>query len=188
MRSNTIDSESSPPRRNTRMSSSGASESELDTCDENVGLLGTRTARKKKPYTKRNEQTPSLHRPLSNINDEGDVDYDHDNFDPRDNYSSDEDILNSGPDAYGSTVGATISLKYNEACRAIHNNHFPERIVQGSSGSYFVKNIHDEIIAVFKPKNEEPYGSLNPKWLKWIHRVFLPCCFGRSCLPPNQGE
>lgn len=39
---------------------------------------------------------------------------------------------------------------------------------------------------MFKPKNEEPYGHLNPKWLKWIHRIFFPCCFGRSCLAPNQ--
>lgn len=43
-----------------------------------------------------------------------------------------------------------------------------------------------EKIGVFKPKNEEPYGSLNPKWMKWIHRIFFPCCFGRSCLVPNQ--
>jgi len=39
---------------------------------------------------------------------------------------------------------------------------------------------------VFKPKNEEPYGQLNPKWIKWLHKIFFPCCFGRSCLVPNQ--
>ncbi|KRX28295.1 Phosphatidylinositol 4-kinase type 2-beta [Trichinella nelsoni] len=44
-----------------------------------------------------------------------------------------------------------------------------------------------EIIGVFKPKNEEPYGHMNPKWLKWMQRVCCPCCFGRSCLPLNQG-
>jgi len=40
---------------------------------------------------------------------------------------------------------------------------------------------------VFKPKDEEPYGRLNPKWTKWMHKLCCPCCFGRSCLIPNQG-
>jgi hypothetical protein len=44
------------------------------------------------------------------------------------------------------------------------------------------------IIAVFKPKNEEPYGDLNPKWLKWFQRLLFPCCFGRNCLLRNQVE
>uniref|UniRef100_A0A914NVH7 Phosphatidylinositol 4-kinase type 2 n=1 Tax=Meloidogyne incognita TaxID=6306 RepID=A0A914NVH7_MELIC len=81
-----------------------------------------------------------------------------------------------------------ISRMYNlaEAIRAINHEIYPERIAQGSSGSYFVKNLKREKIAVFKPKNEEPYGSLNPKWIKWLHKLFFPCCFGRSCLVPNQ--
>jgi hypothetical protein len=73
-----------------------------------------------------------------------------------------------------------------EAHRAINHGIFPERIPQGSSGSYFVKNLRGEKIGVFKPKNEEPYGNLNPKWVKWLHKIFFPCCFGRSCLVPNQ--
>lgn len=40
---------------------------------------------------------------------------------------------------------------------------------------------------MFKPKNEEPYGQLNPKWTKWLHKTCCPCCFGRGCLIPNQG-
>ncbi len=44
-----------------------------------------------------------------------------------------------------------------------------------------------ETIAVFKPKDEEPYGHLNPKWTKWVHKLCCPCCFGRSCIVPNQG-
>ena len=40
---------------------------------------------------------------------------------------------------------------------------------------------------MFKPKDEEPYGQLNPKWTKWMHKICCPCCFGRSCLVPNQG-
>ncbi|KAL0269408.1 UNVERIFIED_CONTAM: hypothetical protein PYX00_007152 [Menopon gallinae] len=70
---------------------------------------------------------------------------------------------------------------------AIENGIFPERISQGSSGSYFCKNPDGKIIGVFKPKNEEPYGHLNPKWMKWMHKLCCPCCFGRSCLIPNQG-
>lgn len=70
---------------------------------------------------------------------------------------------------------------------AFEGEIYPERIVQGSSGSYFVKDIHEKKIAVFKPKDEEPYGRLNPKWTKWIHKLCCPCCFGRSCLVPNQG-
>lgn len=42
-------------------------------------------------------------------------------------------------------------------------------------------------MGVFKPKDEEPYGHLNPKWTKWLHRTCCPCMFGRSCLIPNLG-
>ncbi|XP_075222426.1 phosphatidylinositol 4-kinase II alpha isoform X1 [Lycorma delicatula] len=70
---------------------------------------------------------------------------------------------------------------------AIDNGILPERIYQGSSGSYFVKNPGGKNIGVFKPKDEEPYGRLNPKWTKWMHKLCCPCCFGRECLIPNQG-
>ena len=56
----------------------------------------------------------------------------------------------------------------------------PTRISQGSSGSYFCRNNEGKVVGVFKPKNEEPYGQLNPKWTKWIHRNLFPCFFGRS--------
>ncbi|WBW72139.1 1-phosphatidylinositol 4-kinase Lsb6 [Schizosaccharomyces osmophilus] len=72
-----------------------------------------------------------------------------------------------------------------EAKQAIDKNVFPCLISQGSSGSYFVNNDQGRIIAVFKPKDEEPYGKLNPKWIKWFHRNLFPCFFGRSCLIPN---
>ncbi|KAI5607401.1 phosphatidylinositol 4-kinase type 2-alpha [Silurus asotus] len=134
-----------------------------------------------------------------------------------------------------------------KAERAIEEGIYPERIYQGSSGSYFVKdsqggilgeslsssrtsshvqifynltpgdipemvplslkdvpvNLEDipvsledvlvtlnlalKIIGVFKPKNEEPYGQLNPKWTKWLQKLCCPCCFGRDCLVLNQG-
>lgn len=71
--------------------------------------------------------------------------------------------------------------------QAIESGVFPERISQGSSGSYFVKDTKGKIIGVFKPKSEEPYGHLNPKWTKYFHKLCCPCCFGRGCLLPNQG-
>ncbi|XP_067418662.1 phosphatidylinositol 4-kinase type 2-beta [Emydura macquarii macquarii] len=71
--------------------------------------------------------------------------------------------------------------------QAIECGIFPERISQGSSGSYFVKDPKGKTIGVFKPKSEEPYGHLNPKWTKYIHKICCPCCFGRGCLVPNQG-
>uniref|UniRef100_A0A3P8WB68 Phosphatidylinositol 4-kinase type 2 n=1 Tax=Cynoglossus semilaevis TaxID=244447 RepID=A0A3P8WB68_CYNSE len=71
--------------------------------------------------------------------------------------------------------------------QAIENGVPPERISQGSSGSYFVKDPKGKIIGVFKPKSEEPYGHLNPKWTKYFHKLCCPCCFGRGCLLPNQG-
>jgi len=74
-----------------------------------------------------------------------------------------------------------------QAEAAIDQGVDPVRIYQGSSGSYFVKNSQGKTIGVYKPKDEEPYGRLNPKWTKWMHRICCPCCFGRSCLIPNQG-
>lgn len=71
--------------------------------------------------------------------------------------------------------------------QAIDVGILPERIYQGSSGSYFVKDKEGKKIGVFKPKDEEPYGHLNPKWTKWCHKICCPCCFGRNCLIPNQG-
>ncbi|KAI9789177.1 MAG: phosphatidyl inositol kinase [Peltula sp. TS41687] len=68
---------------------------------------------------------------------------------------------------------------------AIESGTHPKRISQGSSGSYFARNARGEVVGVFKPKDEEPYASRNPKWTKWIHRNLFPCFFGRSCLIPN---
>ena len=61
----------------------------------------------------------------------------------------------------------------------------PTMISQGSSGSYFARNADGKVVGVFKPKDEEPYASRNPKWTKWIHRNLFPCFFGRACLIPN---
>ncbi|KAF9244876.1 phosphatidylinositol 3 and 4-kinase-domain-containing protein [Melanogaster broomeanus] len=72
---------------------------------------------------------------------------------------------------------------------AISGGIHPKMIAKGSSGSYFARaKVEGKVqtVAVFKPKDEEPYGRLNPKTTKWLHRQFrwiIP--FGRSCLIPN---
>jgi phosphatidylinositol 4-kinase type 2 len=68
---------------------------------------------------------------------------------------------------------------------AIEQGTHPLLITQGSSGSYFVRNTRGKVVGVFKPKDEEPYASRNPKWTKWIHRNLFPFFFGRACLIPN---
>ena len=68
---------------------------------------------------------------------------------------------------------------------AIELGIHPKMISQGSSGSYFARNSEGKVVGVFKPKDEEPYASRNPKWTKWIHRNLFPCFFGRECLIPN---
>ncbi|KAL5528252.1 LSB6 [Sanghuangporus sanghuang] len=73
--------------------------------------------------------------------------------------------------------------------RAISEGVHPKMISKGSSGSYFARDKVDgriQTVAVFKPKDEEPYGRMNPKTTKWLHRKFrwlIP--FGRACLIPN---
>ncbi|EMC96374.1 hypothetical protein BAUCODRAFT_472794 [Baudoinia panamericana UAMH 10762] len=68
---------------------------------------------------------------------------------------------------------------------AIELGVHPKLITQGSSGSYFARNSGGKTVGVFKPKDEEPYASRNPKWTKWLHRNLLPFAFGRAMLIPN---
>ena len=60
---------------------------------------------------------------------------------------------------------------------AIELGVHPKMISQGSSGSYFARNSDGKIVGVFKPKDEEPYASRNPKWTKWLHRNLFPYDF-----------
>uniref|UniRef100_A0A1I7ZBA9 Phosphatidylinositol 4-kinase type 2 n=1 Tax=Steinernema glaseri TaxID=37863 RepID=A0A1I7ZBA9_9BILA len=181
------------------------SETDEDFGDESSGLL-TKTKKKDTKKAKRAERTPLLHNKPSPSKVSASL--------PRDlvgssvessviraqrigGETSDEDTVRICNEQYGSIGGADFAATIVEAVRAINNGQFPQRIPQGSSGSYFVRNTRGERIGVFKPKNEEPYGHLNPKWepyghlnpkwVKWLHKLFFPCCFGRSCLVPNQG-
>ena len=82
-------------------------------------------------------------------------------------------------------------LEFSELMRqaeaAIEMELYPARIVEGSSGSYFVKDPDGKNIGVFKPGDEEPYAEFNPKFQKFLQRTCCPCCFGRGCMVPNQG-
>lgn len=88
-------------------------------------------------------------------------------------------------------TGPVTSTQFDELVesvnQAIEQGIEPKRIAAGSSGSYFVYNREGVVVGVFKPKDEEPYGPLSPKWTKWVHRNLFPCFFGRSCLIPNNG-
>jgi hypothetical protein len=93
-------------------------------------------------------------------------------------------------DADHSDAGERISkLEFDDMVEsvrvAIELGKHPTLIAQGSSGSYFVRNTKGKVLGVFKPKDEEPYASKNPKWTKWIHRNLFPFFFGRACLIPN---
>ena len=68
---------------------------------------------------------------------------------------------------------------------AIELGTHPKMISKGSSGSYFARNSEGKVVGVFKPKDEEPYATRNPKWTKWVHRNLFPWFFGRACLIPN---
>ncbi|KAI6219756.1 Phosphatidylinositol 4-kinase type 2 [Aphelenchoides besseyi] len=73
------------------------------------------------------------------------------------------------------------------ARKAIEHQIYPERNLSGSSGSYFVRDCDEKLLAIFKPADEEPFAPQNPKWPKFFQRVLCPCCFGRACLIPNNG-
>lgn len=98
-------------------------------------------------------------------------------------------ILADADDApFRPSVTAAHFLAIVDSVRdAIDNGVFPTRIAQGSSGSYFARNRVGEVVGVFKPRDEEPYGQANPKLTKWLHRNFCWFAFGRSCLIPNVG-
>lgn len=71
---------------------------------------------------------------------------------------------------------------------AIDAGVHPRLNSKGSSGSYFARNVTGRTLGIFKPADEEPYGTLNPKFVKWVHREFLSRVipFGRACLIPGQ--
>uniref|UniRef100_A0AC35U7K4 Phosphatidylinositol 4-kinase type 2 n=1 Tax=Rhabditophanes sp. KR3021 TaxID=114890 RepID=A0AC35U7K4_9BILA len=165
--------------------------SEESDCDEMSSLIGTNSKNIRKPKFRKAESTPLL----TSYDRAGPINEVNQNIISSDSYQEDNSSSDSGGEdnaeaifeEYGATDGENVLTKTTIAvCRGIVAGKFPERIVQGSSGSYFCKNNKGVKIGVFKPKNEEPYGENNPKWGKWFQKCLMPCCFGRSCLCHNQ--
>ncbi len=95
-------------------------------------------------------------------------------------------LVSDGPDGADARMTDREFDDVVESVRvAIELGMHPKLISQGSSGSYFCRNTAGKVVGVFKPKDEEPYASRNPKWTKWIHRNLFPFFFGRACLIPN---
>lgn len=116
----------------------------------------------------------------------------HSVFKPADNYAypSNKPIYEEQREGRRRNIREKFEYVVSECIDAFKIYHVEvERIKAGSSGSYFVYGRGPERgpLGVFKPKDEEPYGPLSPKWTKWMHRTFFPCFFGRSCLIPNLG-
>lgn len=100
--------------------------------------------------------------------------------------ASAETLASDGEDFHGDRITKMEFDDIVESVKvAIELGVHPKMISQGSSGSYFARNSEGKVVGVFKPKDEEPYASRNPKWTKWIHRNLFPCFFGRACLIPN---
>lgn len=89
--------------------------------------------------------------------------------------------------AAGPVSQAQFDSIVDSVVEAMEEGVSPKLISQGSSGSYFMYDPSGKVVGVFKPKDEEPYGPLSPKWTKWLHRNLFPCFFGRPCLVPNNG-
>ena len=72
---------------------------------------------------------------------------------------------------------------------AIENGTYPKMNERGSSGSYFARAKEAsspgsvKTVAVFKPRDEEPYGNLNPK--RQFLRKYFWWAMGRPSLLPN---
>lgn len=157
-------------------SSSNTKRSTKNMSKASPGLLNNKG---RKASTSNNENQPLL---LNNNQTDSQV-----------NSESDQDQMDTNSDFVQLSCNNNFENdpEFNEKIKqvefSIDNCILPQRIYEGSSGSYFCKSTEFKTIAVFKPKDEEPYGMLNPKWTKWLHKICCPCCFGRSCLVPNQG-
>ncbi|KAF8439234.1 phosphatidylinositol 3 and 4-kinase-domain-containing protein [Terfezia claveryi] len=106
-------------------------------------------------------------------------------FVPPDGYRPVSSLGSLEPNEHGHITKEQFVELFDAVRAAISKGVEPKLIKQGSSGSYFMRTSDGEIVGVFKPKDEEPYGHLNPKTTKWLHRNLFPCFFGRSCLIPN---
>lgn len=104
-------------------------------------------------------------------------------------FQAPEGMRPAPPDSEIDSEGRMSKMEFDDVVEsvrvAIEMGMHPLMITKGSSGSYFAKNSAGKVVGVFKPKDEEPYATKNPKWTKWIHRNLFPFAFGRACLIPN---
>lgn len=129
-----------------------------------------------------------INRVRGKTNEEEQLEIQHSVFQPPEGIrpASAETLAPDGPDGHGDCITKMEFDDIVESVKvAIELGVHPKMISQGSSGSYFARNSDGKVVGVFKPKDEEPYASRNPKWTKWIHRNLFPCFFGRACLIPN---
>ena len=129
-----------------------------------------------------------INRVKGKTDEEEQLEIQHSVFQPPDGMrpASGETLASDNPEGHGDRFTKMDFDDIVESVRvAIELGVHPKMISQGSSGSYFARNSDGKVVGVFKPKDEEPYASRNPKWTKWIHRNLFPCFFGRACLIPN---
>jgi len=68
-----------------------------------------------------------------------------------------------GRNNYNSINRINVERFLNKAQSALENCD-PELIQEGEGGTYFLKDETEEIIAIFKPHDEEPFSISNPKY------------------------
>lgn len=129
-----------------------------------------------------------IHRAKGKSSEEEQLEIQHSVFQAPEGFrpASAETLASDLSDNYGERMTKSSFEEVVESVKvAIELGIHPKMISQGSSGSYFARNSDGNVVGVFKPKDEEPYASRNPKWTKWLHRNLFPCFFGRACLIPN---
>lgn len=94
------------------------------------------------------------------------------------------------PDDFNKWMHYTKEEEQNalhDAQRTIYSGKLPQKTKKGTSGTYMLKNSSGQIIAVFKPGEEETYGPRNPRTSKRFQRVLAPCTYKRKGLLKNAG-
>jgi phosphatidylinositol 4-kinase type 2 len=80
-----------------------------------------------------------------------------------------------------------VGITKNEVQLALNQGRSVERAPKGASGTYFLRNSANQVIAVFKPQDEESFGPNNPNLGKRIHRKLAPCTYKIKELIKNGG-
>lgn len=73
-----------------------------------------------------------------------------------------------------------------EVREAIAKDFLLEMVYEGYSGTYKTLDYQGNIVGIFKPKDEHPYGSDNPKCLGFVLRNLMPLKARRGCNVAEQ--